>query len=111
MDVTKQRQLIGSLGASTLFADNVGGLGLGHPGVPQMSSGVAGIPGEYGGSGGYSHGWDGEGPGLNPHGYNNFGYNGGPGCGAGGCGGHASRSETPEPQQPVPANNDENAEK
>lgn len=75
MDVTKQRQLIGSLGASTLFADNVGGIGLGHPGVPQMSSGISGIPGEYGGTGGYAHGWDGEGPGLNPHGYNDFGYN------------------------------------
>lgn len=75
MDVTKQRQLIGSLGASTLFADNVGGIGLGHPGVPQMSSGISGIPGEYGGTGGYAHGWDGEGPGLNTHGYNDFGYN------------------------------------
>ena len=94
MDVTKQRQLIGSLGASTLFADNVGGMGLGHPGVPQMSSGVAGIPGEYGGSGGYSHGWDGEGPGIHPHGYNNFGYNGGD---------HDERSEMPQ-AQPVDEN-------
>lgn len=75
MEITKQRQLIGSLGASTLFADNVGGMGLGHPGVPGMSSGISGIPGEYGGTGGYSHGWNGdEQPGLNPHGFRHYAF-------------------------------------
>ncbi|XP_065668704.1 uncharacterized protein LOC100214209 isoform X2 [Hydra vulgaris] len=72
MDVTKQRQLIGSLGASTLFSDNVGGMGLGYPGIPGMSSGISGIPGEYGGNGGYGQGWSGHGTGLHPHGYNNY---------------------------------------
>ena len=69
IDVNNQRQLIGSLGASTEFADNVGGMGLGHPGVPHMSSGVSGIPGEYSGHGGFGHGWDGESPINNDHGW------------------------------------------
>ena len=63
IDVNNQRQLIGSLGASTLFADNVGGMGLGYGvGPPHMSSGVSGIPGEYSGHGGYGQGWEGEAP-------------------------------------------------
>ena len=78
IDVNNQRQLIGSLGASTEFADNVGGMGLGHPGVPHMSSGVSGIPGEYSGHGGFGHGWDGESPIYNDHGW---GYGGGYGGG------------------------------
>ena len=90
IDVNNQRQLIGSLGASTEFADNVGGMGLGHPGVPHMSSGVSGIPGEYSGHGGFGHGWDGESPIANDHGW---GYGGGYG-GFGGDGGHR-RAEVP----------------
>ena len=74
IDVNNQRQLIGSLGASTLFADNVGGMGLGHPGVPKMSSGVSGIPGEYSGRGGFGPGWDGESPVSHDNGW---GFNGG----------------------------------
>ena len=88
MDVTKQRQLIGSLGASTLFSDNVGGMGLGYPGIPGMSSGISGIPGEYGGNGGYAHGWDGHGTGLHPHGYNNYGDEESHGGDFGGFGNH-----------------------
>merc|ERR1719494_57330 len=108
MDVTKQRQLIGSLGASTLFADNVGGMGLAHPGVPQMSSGVAGIPGEYGGSGGYSHGWNGEEPGEHPHGYNQYGY----GFGRHGGGvGEAGQGKSDTPQEPQEEQSSDNAQK
>lgn len=90
IDVNNQRQLIGSLGASTEFADNVGGMGLGHPGVPHMSSGVSGIPGEYSGHGGFGRGWDGESPIEHDHGWGYGGYGGG----FGGYGGH-KREETP----------------
>ena len=84
IDVNNQRQLIGSLGASTEFADNVGGMGLGHPGVPHMSSGVSGIPGEYSGHGGFGHGWEGESPVEHDNGWGYGGYGGG----FGGFGGH-----------------------
>ena len=77
IDVNNQRQLIGSLGASTEFADNVGGMGLGHPGVPHMSSGVSGIPGEYSGHGGFGNGWDGESPISNDNGWGYPSSNGG----------------------------------
>ena len=92
LDVNNQRQLIGSLGASTEFADNVGGMGLGHPGVPHMSSGVSGIPGEYSGHGGFGHGWDGESPIEHDNGWGyggsyGGGHGGGHGGGYGGLGG------------------------
>ncbi len=80
MDMNNQRQLIGALGASTGFSDNVGGMGLGHPGVPHMSSGISGIPGEYSGHGGFGRGWEGEAPIEHSNGW---GYGGGYGHGYG----------------------------